>query len=444
MKDQLQAGSAEVAITPPLGVSMAGYYHDRKADDILDDLFATALVLSSGATAAAIVVCDLIGLDRTVTRQARELTEQRTQIPASQIIISCTHTHTGPVTTARRTFAMRPDDAYLDILPRKIADAVQLAFRRRQAASLQAGRGHVESIAFNRRYWMKDGSLRTNPPFQSPEMDRPAGPIDPELGILLLRDARGEPLALVSNYALHADEVGGTAFCADYQGVESRLLKQALGTGCVVLCPNGCCGDINHFDTSRPGAQQRGLVAAERSGTVLAGEVIKQLPNLAKVRVDGAGAVPLSAANCEFEAQLRVPSLEDVAWAEKAVNGEMHGFDRQGLDVVKAHRILEIQAGGLTHIPVEVSAIAIGDVAFVGLPGEVFVEHGLAIKQRSPFPYTFVAELSNDSIGYVPTRVAYDEGGYESNSTPLQPGTGERMVATALELLDELAERGRR
>jgi neutral ceramidase len=439
MDEQLKAGSAELSITPPLGVSMAGYYHDRRADDILDDLFARALVLSSGPAAAAIVVCDLIGLDRTLTRQARELIQQRTQIPPSQVMICCTHTHTGPVTSARTTFPMRPDRTYLDLLPRKIADVVQLAWQRRQAASLHVGRGHVEGIAYNRRYWMKDGSLRTNPPFQSPEIDRPAGPIDPEQGILLVRDVQGDPLALVSNYALHADEVGGTAFCADYQGVESRLLKRTLGPACAVLCPNGCCGDINHCDVSRPAAGQKGLAVAERSGMVLAGEATKQLPQLVQVTPGEGGAAQLSAASREFEAQLRVPSPEEIAWAQAAVGVKLHGFDRHGLDVVRAHRILEVQAGGESAVRVEVSALAVGDVAIVGLPGEIFVEHGLAIKRASPFPYTFVAELCNDSIGYVPTRAAYSEGGYEAYSTPLQPGTGEQIVALALELLQQLS-----
>jgi neutral ceramidase len=431
---QLLAGSAQLSITPPLGVSMAGYYHDRRADDVLDDLFAKALVLSLGTTTVAIVVCDLIGLEREIAARARTLIEQRTQIPSSHVVISCTHTHTGPVTVNRITLHLEPDGAYLDVLARKIADVVQLAFQRRVAASIEVGRGHVTGTAFNRRYWMQDGTLRTNPPFQSPEIDRPAGPIDPELGILLMRDAHGVPLALISNYALHADEVGGTAFCADYQGVESRLLVRVLGEKCVILCPNGCCGDINHFDMSRPGSEQHGTAAAERSGTVLAGEIIKQLAHLQAL-----APTALHAGSQILQAPLRLPSPEDVAWAEQAAGGALHGFDSHGLDVVRANRILAIHAQEHSHIPIEVSAIVLGSVAFVGLPGEMFVELGLSIKERSPFAHTLIAELCNDSIGYVPTRAAYSEGGYESTSSRLEPGTGETIVAVALELLARLS-----
>jgi hypothetical protein len=132
---------------------------------------------------------------------------------------------------------------------------------------------------------------------------------------------------------------------------------------------------------------------------------------------------------------LRVPTAAELAWARQAAQAELRGFDAAGLDVVRAHRMIRIHESGADRIPVEISAITVGDVAMVGLPGEIFVELGMAIKERSPFAHTYVFELCNDSIGYVPTRVAYEEGGYEATNTRLQPGTGERFVETALGLL---------
>jgi len=429
MHHPLEIGAAEVLITPPLGVSMAGYYQDRRADDIHDDLYAHAMVLSDGDTSAAVVVCDLIGLDRDLTLEARQIIERETGIPPSRVMITCTHTHTGPVTSTRPSRIMRTNPTYLDVLTRKIADSVRLASIRRHPATIKVGHGYAEGIAFNRRFWMKDGTLRTNPYSQVAEIDKPAGPVDTEVGILMACATDGSPISMVSNYALHADEVGGTAFCADYQGVQARLLKQVFGQGCTVLCPNGCCGDINHYDVNRP-APQKGFHVAERSGMVLAGEVIKRIPDLTEAKGN-----KLYADSQALDIPLRVPSEDEVAWAEKTVNGEMHGFDEQGLAVVRAHRILGIRDLGLAQIPVEVSVIAWGEWAMVGIPGEVFVEHGLRIKEESPFSYTLVAELSNDSIGYVPTAPAYDQGGYEPNNSRVQPGSGERMVDAALELL---------
>jgi hypothetical protein len=413
---------------------MAGYYHDRKADDILDDLYARALVLSDETTSAALVVCDLIGLRREMTGRIRAEIERRTGLPAENVLICCTHTHTGPITAPWTEAGIYPQQAYLDVLESKIADAVQLAVQHRQPASLHVGCGQVQGIAFNRRLWMRDGTLRTNPPFPSPDIVRPAGPTDPELGIWMVRGADDKPLAMVNTYALHPDQVGGTVLCADYGGVEARLLQQFLGTTCAVLCPNGTCGDINHFDFSKPSTYSHGLHVHTRSGHALAGEAIKQLPNLVPVK---AGAV--HAGSRTIQAALRAPTGDEVAWAEKAVGAEMRGFDADGLAVVKAHRILRLHRSAQTSIPVEISAIAVGSTAFVGLPGEIFVELGLAIKARSPFSYTFVAELCNDTIGYAPTRKAYAEGGYEATSSPLSPGTGEQMVEVALALLNELS-----
>ena len=429
--NELQAGAAEVVITPPLGISMAGYYNDRKADDVHDDLFAHALVLEAGGARAALVVCDLIGLDRELALESRALVEQRTGIPATAVMICCTHTHTGPLVSRKPHRILEADPGYADMVVRKVADAVQLAWQRRQSASLRAGPGHAEGIAGNRRWWMKNGTLRTNPPFQDPELDRPAGPIDPEVGILAAYREDGSVLAVLSNYALHSDEVGGTALGGDYQGVENRLLKRFLGPDCAVLCPNGCCGDINHFDWSKP-APQSGQWRADRSGAVVAGEVVKQLPDLKPVEGER-----VTANSVTLTAELRLPNDEEAAWAEKVAGGQMHGFDAQGLDIVRAHRMLRLRDAEIANRPAEVSVITVGDVALVGLPGEIFVELGLEIKERSPFPYTIVNELCNDSIGYVPTAKAYGEGGYEATSTPLAEGTGERLVEAALKLLQE-------
>lgn len=434
MGSPLLAGQAQVVITPPLGHSLAGYYHDRKADDVRDDLYARAVVLSDGQTHAALVVCDLIGLRREMTDAVRARIARRTDIPTAHVLICCTHTHTGPLTSPWPEVGLYPDPAYLDVLTAKIADAVELAYRRLQPASLRVGRGHVEGIASNRRWWMRDGTLRTNPPFQSPDLARPAGPTDPELGLWLLQSTAGAPLAMVNTYALHPDQVGGTAVCADYGGVEARLLQRLLGPECAVLCPNGPCGDINHFDFHQPAEYNHGLHVHQRSGQALAGEAIKQLPQLRPVSADR-----VRVGNRIIQVALRVPTAEEVAWAERASAGEMQAFDADGLAVVKADRILEVHRRASSTLPAEISAIAIGETALVGLPGEIFVELGLAIKAHSPFPYTFVAELCNDEFGYVPTRQAYDEGGYEATSSPFVPGVGEQMVEVALALLGELA-----
>jgi len=428
--NDLQLGTAELAITPPLGVSMAGYYYDRKADDIYSDLYARALVLHDGGIKAAVILCDLIGLGRELTAPIRSEIEQRCGIPAGHIMIACTHTHTGPLTADWPENGMLADPAYLDVLSRRIADAAVLASKRLQPVSAWLAHGQVEGVAFNRRYWMNDGSLRTNPPFQSPGIVGPAGPLNPDLGLLLLRGFDGEPAALLTNYALHPDQVGGTALGADYEGVMAGLLKGALGEQCAVLCTNGCAGDINHFDMSKPGPQY-GFACAERSGRALAGEAIRRLSDLAPLE-----APRLQATSRVIELPLLVPTPEEVEWARPLAGQPMTEFDRGGLDIVTADRILELHARGETHIPAKISVITLGELALVGLPGEIFAQLGLEIKRHSPFKHTFVIELCNDSIGYLPPHNVYKEGGYEAASSPFAPGDGEMLVEAALEMLE--------
>ncbi len=349
-------------------------------------------------------------------------------------MIACTHTHTGPLTADWPENQMVADAAYLDVLGRRIADAAVLASKRLLPVSAWVAHGKVEGVAFNRRYWMNDGSLRTNPPFQSPGIAGPAGPLNPDLGLLLLRGFDGEPAALLTSYALHPDQVGGTALGADYEGVMVGLLKGALGAGCAVLCTNGCAGDINHFDMSRPGPQY-GMACAERSGRALAGEAIRRLSDLAPLE-----APRLRAASRGIELPLRVPTPEEVEWARPLAGTPMTEFDQAGLDIVAADRIMELHARGETHIPAEITAITLGELALVGLPGEIFSQLGLEIKRNSPFTHTFVVELCNDSIGYLPPHNVYEEGGYEAASSPFKPGDGEMLVEAALGMLEGMME----
>ena len=208
------------------------------------------------------------------------------------------------------------------------------------------------------------------------------------------------------------------------------------GPELVLVLALGCAGDINHWDFTKPGPQlEQGI--AERVGTILAGEAVKIGTRLVPAG-DGAG---VRFARQAVKLPLRAPSAEDVAWARAYSKAEMHEMDDAGLDVVRAHRILELEELGELTAPAWVQVLAVGDLAYVTLPGEVFVELGLDLKKRSPFPHTLLAELNGTADGYIPTEKAYGEGGYEATSSPFRPGTGELLVETALELLSSLRAR---
>jgi hypothetical protein len=193
----LQCGVSELDITPSLGSTMPGYFNDRKSTGVIDRLYAKALVVDQDGSAVAFVVLDTILVPRRVVENVRARVGQLTAIPPERVMISATHTHTGPA-VATTTF-LNADEAYLDWLAVKAADAVVLAYRSRKEARIGFGAGHEEDIAFHRRFFMKDGTVRKNPGIGNPDIDRPAGPIDPQVGVIRIDDAEGRPMGVVTN-----------------------------------------------------------------------------------------------------------------------------------------------------------------------------------------------------------------------------------------------------
>ncbi|MHB0876690.1 MAG: hypothetical protein ACYC5O_11685 [Anaerolineae bacterium] len=431
---RLRAGAATSDITPPLGTFLAGYYHARQAVDVHDGLCARALCLSADDGEVAIVSCDLIGLPRESVQAIKQRIRDLCGLAPELVLVGCTHTHTGPET---RSMALSPtDDAYLELVNRRIADAVVMAHRRLAPAGMAVGLGQEADVSFNRRFWMRDssgsgrpGKVRTNPGIGNPDIVRPAGPIDPAVGVLALRSLEGRLLAIWVNFAVHLDTTGGDSVSADYPYYLTRALRQRYGQDVVVLFNPGAMGDLNHFDVRATGAELKGESHPSRIGNALAG-VAQQV--LAKATF---ADVPSVAASLRpVRLPLRAVTPERVAAAEKVIAESNIGKADFTMELVAAHRDRKL-AEMPDAIETEVQALRIGDVGIVGMPGEVFVELGMALKQRSPLQPTFVAELANDSIGYIPTAKAYDEGGYEPTSTVLAPGVGEALVEEGLKAL---------
>lgn len=435
---ELRVGTAAVKITPPAGMPMAGYYYHRGAEGVHDDLWAKALVLEKDGARAALVACDLGSLPRSIVEEARKLAQARTGIAGERVMISATHTHTGPVLagrTARDDMAaamMEVARNYVAALPGLIAESVERASGALAPARVSAGEGREESLAFNRRYFMKDGSVGWNPGKLNPNIVRPAGPIDPEVPVVYFESPEGGPLATYVNYAMHLDTVGGQQFSADYPYTLATLLAKVKGPAMLTVFTIGAAGNVNHIDvsTKRP---QKGHQEAARIGTVLAGEVLKTYTRLEPA----AGA--LEARSEIVKLALAEFNPEELAKARQVA--ALYGKPNAApfLDLVQAFKVIDVAGRNGQPIEAEVQVISLGrDLAWVALPGEVFVELGLKIKRASPFLHTIVVELANGSVGYVPNRKAYAEGAYEVVSARCAAGSGEMLVEAAERLLKEL------
>jgi hypothetical protein len=461
--EPLRVGVAEADITPPEGFPMAGYYHERRATGTHDPLKARAIVLRGGKEQAAIVVCDLIGIGVDLAGEVRRRAAAKTGIPAEHIVVCATHSHTAPdygrdlYEYLGAKVGSTEETRYSARLIGGIVSAIVQAHAGARPAVLEAGSARQETpVSFNRRFVMRDGSVKTWRRLDEPDVVRPAGPIDPEIGLVLARAADGEnPLALVSNFALHLDTRGGTVWSADYPHYIEQSVKQALGKGVVSLFATGCCGDINHVDPSRKERNKTDFIGGALGKTITANVASLRRLNQPELRVRQVKVpVPLQKVSVEQVARGRTQLLDaragkkveffDLVTAHKAIvldqlrNPKPHG---NPADVI-TWGLTHTWAGVGAHLPVEVQAIGLGDeLAIVCLPGEIFVELGLAIKQASPFKTTLVFELANcvETI-YVPTRAAHAGGSYEVTNSALDPGSGEMLVEAALRLLRELAQ----
>ncbi|MFO0819081.1 MAG: neutral/alkaline non-lysosomal ceramidase N-terminal domain-containing protein [Pirellulales bacterium] len=468
--EPILAGVAESDITPPEKFPMAGYYHERLATGQRDPLKAKAVVLRQGETAVAWVVCDLTGVSRDLCVAVRREASAKTGIRPEHIVVSATHSHTAPDYTRdlydylggvpqdsrRPAYASRLIQGAVDAIVRAHASA-------RPAQILQGSAQQTTPVSFNRRFVMRDGSVRTWQRLDTPGVLRAAGPVDPEIGLMLIRDTESQqPRGLISNFALHLDTVGGLLWSGDYPFFIEQAVRRQLGDSVVSLFGAGTCGDINHSD---PVAKER--LKTDAIGGALASSILPTLPQLSAIDVAAADALPLQVRTTVVSLPLQEIAEEHLERAQKLIPAAKEGQKVEFFDLVSAYKAVVLDhlrnkpsrlkttdylSWGLSHewagvgaaLPVEVTTVTLGrEFAVVFLPGEVFVDLGLAIKRHSPFRTTLVVELSNcvETI-YIPTRAAYAGGSYEVTNSNLQPGSGEMLVEAALKLLRESATTG--
>jgi hypothetical protein len=439
---EFAAGVAVVDITPPVGYRMSGYFSERLSTGALNPLHAKALVLRDGRERAALVFCDIIGVRRDITALARKQASEKTGIPAANILIAATHSHTGPLYAGalrkylhERAVAKSGSDPQEQIdYPAKLVAAIVQAIVEADAAAkpalLAAGTAEQPGLAFNRRFHMKDGSVRFNPGPMNPDIVRPAGPTDPQMGIIAVRPAAdAKPAAAVVNFALHLDTTGGTLYAADYPYYIEQALRETLGERFSLLFATGTCGDINHVDITKKERPKSDVI-----GRTIAATVRERMESLKTI------AAPALAVRSEtVDVPLQTYTPEQLAKAREDIP-KVGLRQIPFLQEVEAYKILGLELRGGRTMPLEVQVFRLSrDVAIVCLPGEVFVELGLAIKQASPFATTLVVELSNDCPEYIPTRKAFTEGSYETVNSQIASGGGERLVEAAVRLLKALA-----
>lgn len=399
----LQAGTARVEITPPVGTPLAGFAaRDHGCEGIHDPLFSKALVLDDGQTRLCLVTNDLLGLPNAVVEQIRAEVEATAGITAGHVMVNCSHTHSGP---------MLRDSELATATGRQIAGAVKMAAASLQPARLGAGRGPVQ-VGINRRE-LRDGEIVLG--------RDPNKPVTPYVDVLRVDTAEGAPLAVLFHHACHPVTRAASSYLvsADYPGAAQAIVQQ-VHPGALAMFAQGCSGNINAEPVGGSWEDVR------RLGTMLAGEVLKVRELVATSdEVHLAAAAETVYLPCE-----RVPELEksaaEIARYEAALTAAEAGgkateirMQQAFLDTWRKLHTLKEEGRELEPLEFRLQGLALGDVALVGLPGEIFIEYALEAERVSPFAHTLLLGCTNGSGTYVPSAAALSEGGYEVSFTPL-------------------------
>ncbi len=437
MEKQLRAGTSLVDISPGPGIELAGYpHHPRYNKGVHDPLFAGCLYLDNGVTKLAIVSMDLVMYSKKAVRSVRNDIGKLTDIPPENIMITCSHTHSGPWASGMLDLealeqGRKADEAYMVELHAKLVSLVKEAYSNTFDAKIGVEKGFCgreQGVGGNRR--------------------NPYEIADPEVWTIGVQDLQGNWKACLVKYALHPTFLHSDNFLvtADYPGYIRKYLAKTQPE-MMFLFAQGTSGN----QSPRYFRSGKTFEEAERVGSAIGSEANRVLGEM-KLSAD----VDLLALSDEVAIEVRtLPSRQETealiektrkVWEEtKAANAcERDVWNAElkflGAEDTLAYILLQERGEKLElledEIPVEVQVIGIGDTRIVGIQGELFVEFGLTIQYRAPFDKTFVIELANGCLpGYACTERAYTQGGYESGASLLTGKTGEQLVEAAVNLL---------
>ena len=453
-KAALLAGAATSNITSEIGGDIIGGFLPFPSKHIHDELHARCLVLDDGKQKLALVVCDLLGLHRSVSVEARRLIEKATGIPAANVLISATHTHsaTSVIGDTPRSYSsdMELND-YQRFVAHRIADGVQRATTLLRPAEIAFGTVDVPEHVFIRRWFLKEGTMppnpfgkidkvKMNPGAGSADLAEPAGVPDPTVSFIAVRELSGRLISVYSAYSLHyVGGVGDAHISADYYGMYCEVLKKLQQDGAndppfVAIMANGTSGDVNNinFRTPRPGKppyQQMRYVAEDVAAKV----------NGALATVSWQSSATLDARYRELGTAWRKIDADLIGWAKQTEASTPRIQGKASLPLAYASRVQRLaEASPETKFPVQV--LRIGDVCIGSSPCETFAETGLEFKKRSPFAKSFMVEIAHGYYGYMPTPRHFELGGYETwpGTNNLEPQASVKMMDALLEMAAEL------
>jgi hypothetical protein len=444
-----KAGFAERDITPEIGSEAPGGYGKAYHRSLHDPCKVRVAVFDDGRKRVALVGLDALYIHRDTVKTVRQAIAKKTGLAEEAILLGASHSHSsGPMSGVmpgeydhaskfvqdlayKRSTAADPK--YLARVEKAIVEAVCAAHDGRVAAQAGIGRGVERTIAFNRRFKMRDGHSVTHPGQGNPGIVEPAGPTDPEVGVIGVRDEKGKLLGAVVNFACHATTSPG-GISANYIYYLEKVLQGYYGRDAVVVFLNGASGDITQVDNQSPRRYPTGEQWAQIVGGKVGAEALKVL-----LTMEYGTLVPVDHRVRVLKIARRRPSAQRVKDSLEMVQKDPVKVGQTEWTFAKEIVLLDALIEKTPVVDVEVQAVQVGPAVFLTTPAEYFCRYGLEQKSRSSFPFTFPVSLANGCVGYVPTEDAFgtNGGGYETRLTSysnLVITAGNQMRDTGIEL----------
>lgn len=447
--NSLKVGFGRVDITPPMGIFVSGYFIPRYADGVLDELYANAMAFDVDGKKALLIVLDNVGIPQDIIFDFIDAISKKTGVDREGIFISCTHTHTGPELGNDPEKSNPLRNEYLEALKRKIVEVSETAIADLKDAKMGYGVGKAPNVAFIRRFRMKDGSIRTNPGVNNPDILHPIGEIDDRVSVVRFDRENAETLVFV-NFANHPDVVGGTKISGDWPALTRKTVEKVLdNTKCLVF--NGAQGDINHVNVHPTKGDFNGMfmdfddVSRGYSHALYIARVVTGGVLQAFDKVNYTDVCTLTYKQVKIDLPSQMPKPEELTRARHIVELHESGRDAEigeaGMMlttvVAEAERMVRLEFGP-ESFPMTLSGISLGEVAFIGIPGEPFNQIGREIKDTEGYSLIIPNCCTNGYEGYFPTAEAYIEGGYEARSSSFAAGVAEKIISESKKLLKDL------
>lgn len=382
-----RAGVYKVDITPPLGIDFIGYHRPTGVSNIDEHIFVTAFVFENNNTKSVFISIDNIGMLVEDTLVIRKQISSKLKIPTEQITVVYTHTHSGPATVSTKKIVK----IYKDTLMSNAVKAAILADKNLQLSEI-GWNVTLGELGINRRENTPDGKviMGTNP----------IGPVDKRVGILVIRNEKTKKLSgLIIFCTAHPNVLKGDSdiLSADYPGLTREILENILN--CTVIVVQGASGNIN--------AMYRGsLENMEKMAQALSGYVLTMLPKVKfePINILKAVSTTLLMRLKEIPEPSEIHKMAIIAEKEWGVN-----TDRWHSVILDKRKRNETY---LT-INIEIQSTQINEGSFTGIPMEPFSETAIEFKEKLSDELAFFGGYTNGYLGYLPTKEAFLEGGYE-------------------------------